>query len=145
MGIPVGALAALLIAGGAAGLVWRFNATRRKLSLWRKGEVAEGRCTRAWTTTFHNSYGTAQLMPHHAIEFTTRDGRTVGFEESGGPTALREGGTTLVRYAPEAPEHATAFPPAVGLQYALLGLETYLCLMIGATGCALLVTYFHLL
>src|SRR5882762_5082204 len=58
---------------------------RRWLDLtraWNSGLTAEGCCLRTYTTTSGGSGDTSVTTTlHHVYEFTTREGRTVRFEE----------------------------------------------------------------
>jgi hypothetical protein len=90
---------------------------RRSLQLrgnWNSGLTAEARCLRAYTTTRGGGETAVSTTPHHVYEFTTREGRTVRFEETNGPRTTVEGDIVPVHYAAERPERATAHPPAPG-------------------------------
>ncbi|MEV6834254.1 DUF3592 domain-containing protein [Streptomyces sp. NPDC051133] len=88
---------------------------RRIGRTWSQGLTAEGRCLRMFTTTSGGG-GDASVRTsvHHVYEFTTQDGRTVRFEEEGGPATVLEGDFVTVRYLPEQPQRATALPPSHG-------------------------------
>jgi hypothetical protein len=49
---------------------------------------------------------------HHVYEFTTRDGRTIRFEEPNGPSTVVEGDIVPAYYTARHPEKATAYPPS---------------------------------
>ncbi|MFJ7152746.1 DUF3592 domain-containing protein [Streptomyces sp. NPDC100445] len=88
---------------------------RRISRTWADGLTAEARCLRMYTTTSGGGGDTSvHTTLHHVYEFTTREGRTVRFAEENGPATVLEGDFTTVRYLPEAPERATALPPAPG-------------------------------
>nr|WP_202515090.1 DUF3592 domain-containing protein [Streptomyces sp. SID161] len=99
---------------------------RRIGRTWSHGLTAEARCLRTYTTTSGGGGDTSvHTSLHHVYEFRARDGRTVRFEEEGGPATVLEGDITTVRYLPECPERATARPPAPGR-------------LVGEAGCGLL-------
>jgi len=89
---------------------------RRSLELrsaWNSGLTAEARCLRSYTTTSGgggDSSVTTRL--HHVYEFTTREGRTVRFEEANGLSTTVEGDIVPVHYAAGRPEKATAHAPS---------------------------------
>ncbi|MFF3646269.1 DUF3592 domain-containing protein [Streptomyces sp. NPDC002564] len=71
---------------------------------------------------------------HHVYEFTTREGRSVRFEERHGSATTVQGDIVTVHYLPERPEAATARPPrpfamAAGTvgQLCFLGLVLVFC------------------
>ncbi|MGX4692022.1 DUF3592 domain-containing protein [Streptomyces sp. JNUCC 63] len=81
---------------------------------WSSGLTAEARCLRAYTTTSGGGETMVSTTLHHVYEFTTREGRSVRFEESNGPATVVEGDIVTVHYAAERPERATAHAPARG-------------------------------
>ncbi|MFJ9814437.1 DUF3592 domain-containing protein [Streptomyces sp. NPDC101151] len=88
---------------------------RRISRIWQHGLTAEARCLRSYTTTSGGGGDTSvHTTLHHVYEFTTRDGRTVRFDEGNGPSTIVEGDFVTVRYLPEFPERATALPPSRG-------------------------------
>ncbi|MFJ5773560.1 hypothetical protein [Streptomyces sp. NPDC093094] len=110
----------------AGALFMASRVVRRWLQLgaaWNSGLTAEARCLRTYTTTYGGGGDTSvRTALHHVYEFTARDGRTVRFEEEGGPGTTVEGDYVTVRYAegPEvvatalAPRHGRAAAGAVG-------------------------------
>ncbi|MBL1080466.1 DUF3592 domain-containing protein [Streptomyces actinomycinicus] len=109
------AVPALMIVGFATGAFLMLRRARRISVTWERGLQAEGRCLRMYTTTSGGGGDTSvSTTLHHVYEFTTREGRTVRFEEANGPSTVLEGDFVTVRYLPEAPERATALPPARG-------------------------------
>lgn len=99
--------------GGAAFLLIR--RARRISRTWRHGLTAEARCLRSYATTRGGGGDrSVHTTLHHVYEFTTREGRTVRFDEEDGPSTIVEGDFVTVRYLPECPERATARPPARG-------------------------------
>ncbi|MFJ5529251.1 DUF3592 domain-containing protein [Streptomyces sp. NPDC093261] len=91
---------------------------RRSLQLrsnWNSGLTAEARCVRTYTTT-SGGRGDSSVTTtlHHVYEFTTREGRTVRFEEADGPGTTVEGDIVPVHYTRAHPERATAHSPARG-------------------------------
>jgi hypothetical protein len=115
-------LAPAVIAAGAlamaAAIVRRAVRLRRA---WRSGLTAEGRCLAAHAEANGHGDGPAHTTRRHVYEFTTRDGRTVRFQERHGPVTTVAGDVIVVHYAPERPEHATAQPPRPGLAIAMTG------------------------
>ncbi|MFI9251482.1 DUF3592 domain-containing protein [Streptomyces sp. NPDC053069] len=109
--------------------------------IWAHGLTAEARCLRMYTTT-HGGGGDTSVRTslHHVYEFTTREGRTVRFEEENGPATVVEGDFVTVRYLPEEPQRATARPPApgrlaagTGFGVAFLGAAIAFCVFFIAT------------
>jgi hypothetical protein len=99
----------------AMALVSAARVIRRSLRLrsnWNSGLTAEAHCLRTYTTTRRDENSVTTTL-HHVYEFTTREGRTVRFEESGGPGTTVEGDIVPVHYTAAHPEHATAHPPAL--------------------------------
>jgi hypothetical protein len=94
------------------------KAIRRSLDLrsaWSSGLTAEARCLRSYTTVGGGGHDTAVTTTlHHVYEFTTREGRAVRFEESGGRPTVVEGDIVTVHYAAERPDKATAHAPSPG-------------------------------
>lgn len=107
--VPVVMIA--FIAFAAVRLVGR---SRQISSAWNSGLTAEGRCLRSYTTTSGGGDTTVTTTIHHVYEFTTRDGRTVRFDEAHGPATTIEGDHVTVHYLPDRPEQATAHGPARG-------------------------------
>ncbi|MFI1393393.1 DUF3592 domain-containing protein [Streptomyces sp. NPDC020681] len=88
---------------------------RRSLRLdlaWRSGLSAEARCLEAFETEKKDNEGGRTRVRHRIYEFTTRQGRTVRFEERDGPVLAVPGDIVVVHYSPRRPERATARPPA---------------------------------
>ncbi|MBK3566468.1 DUF3592 domain-containing protein [Streptomyces sp. MBT62] len=105
----------LMIAFAVAGMVGVVRRSRRVSSAWNGGLTAEGRCLRTYTTTSGGAGDTmVSTSLHHVYEFTTREGRTVRFEETNGPGTVLEGDIVTVHYTADRPEHATAHAPARG-------------------------------
>ncbi|MEU9990340.1 DUF3592 domain-containing protein [Streptomyces sp. NPDC048045] len=109
---------------------------RRISRTWQQGLTAEARCLRAYTTT-RGGGGDSSVYTtlHHVYEFTTREGRTVRFDEENGPATVLEGDFVTVRYLPECPQRATALPPSrgklalgTGCGLAFLGVATSFCI-----------------
>ncbi|WP_369186517.1 DUF3592 domain-containing protein [Streptomyces sp. R08] len=96
---------------GAVGVVRR---SRRVSSAWNSGLTAEGRCLRTYATTSGGGDTMVSTTLHHVYEFTTREGRTVRFEEPNGPGTVLEGDIVTVHYTADHPEQATAHAPARG-------------------------------
>ncbi|MFJ5302259.1 DUF3592 domain-containing protein [Streptomyces sp. NPDC088350] len=115
--IPVLIIAVLLFA--AVGVIRRARAANRA---WSSGLTAEARCLRTYTTTSGGSGDTSVTTRlNHVYEFTTREGRTVRFEERGGPGTVLEGDIVTVYYTADHPERATAEAPARGKLLARTG------------------------
>ncbi|MFI5975080.1 DUF3592 domain-containing protein [Streptomyces sp. NPDC051452] len=90
---------------------------------WSRGLPAEARCLRMFTTTSGGGGDTSvHTTVHHVYEFTTAEGRSIRFEEEGGPATVLEGDFVTVRYLPERPERATALPPSRGTLAVTTGL-----------------------
>ncbi|WP_328452104.1 DUF3592 domain-containing protein [Streptomyces sp. NBC_00386] len=89
---------------------------RRSLELrsaWNSGLTAEARCLRSYTTVRGGGNDThVTTTMHHVYEFTTRDGRTIRFEEPNGPSTVVEGDIVPAYYTARHPEKATAYPPS---------------------------------
>lgn len=101
-----------IVALGATGVIRR---SRQVDSAWSSGLTAEARCLRTYTTTSGGAGDTmVSTTLHHVYEFTTREGRTVRFEEGNGPGTTLEGDIVTVYYAADHPERATAHAPARG-------------------------------
>ncbi|MFF2845571.1 DUF3592 domain-containing protein [Streptomyces sp. NPDC058001] len=113
----------------AAKTITRWLEVRRA---WNSGLTAEARCLRTYTTTRRDSdSGHTYTTLHHVYEFTTRDGRSVRFEEADGPGTVIEGDVVVVHYAAERPEKATARPVApVKAGLALAGILVFLGVVI---------------
>ncbi|AKJ12944.1 hypothetical protein ABB07_23785 [Streptomyces incarnatus] len=129
------AIPALMIVGLGCGAFRLLVRARRISRIWARGLTAEACCLRAYTTTSGGGGDTSvRTTLHHVYEFTTREGRTVRFEEAGGPATVVEGDFAAVRYLPERPEQATARPPApaklavgTGFSVAFLGAAIAFC------------------
>nr|WSY54645.1 DUF3592 domain-containing protein [Streptomyces sp. NBC_00886] len=88
--------------------------SRQVSSAWSSGLTAEARCLRTYTTTSGGGDTMVSTSLHHVYEFTTREGRTVRFEERNGPGTTLEGDIVTVHYAADHPERATAHAPSRG-------------------------------
>ncbi|MFF9769808.1 DUF3592 domain-containing protein [Streptomyces sp. NPDC053086] len=109
------AVPGLMLAGFAYAAYLLVHRARRINRTWTHGLTAEARCLRMYTTTSGGGGDTSvHTTLHHVYEFTTRDGRTVRFEEEDGPATVLEGDFVTVRYLAEFPQQATAKPPAPG-------------------------------
>ncbi|MER6572102.1 DUF3592 domain-containing protein [Streptomyces sp. NPDC001093] len=134
--VPIVMIAGL---GRAAFLLLR--RARRVNRTWAHGLTAEARCLRMYTTTSGGGGDTSvRTTLHHVYEFTTREGRTVRFEEEDGPATVVEGDFVAVRYLPEQPQRATARPPApaklavgTGFGVAFLGALIAFCVVFIST------------
>jgi hypothetical protein len=106
----------VMIAGLLFAMYSVISRSRRVARAWNSGLTAEARCLRTYTTTSTGGgeHRTVTTTLHHVYEFTTREGRTVRFEESGGPGTTLEGDIVTVHYPADRPEQATAKPPAPG-------------------------------
>ncbi|MFF7972756.1 DUF3592 domain-containing protein [Streptomyces sp. NPDC007905] len=105
----------LMITGFGFAAYLLVRRARRISRTWAHGLTAEARCLRSYTTTSGGGGDTSvRTTLHHVYEFTTREGRTVRFDEGDGPSTIVEGDHVTVRYLPEYPERATARPPARG-------------------------------
>ncbi|MCF3135765.1 DUF3592 domain-containing protein [Streptomyces olivochromogenes] len=105
----------IMIAGVSFAAVRIIGRSRQISRAWSHGLTAEARCLRSYTTTSGGGGDSSvSTTLHHVYEFTTREGRTVRFEESNGPGTVIEGDFVTVHYLPEQPERATAHPPARG-------------------------------
>ncbi|MGW7527138.1 DUF3592 domain-containing protein [Streptomyces sp. NPDC054783] len=105
---------ALMIALAVFALVRLLRRSREVRRAWNGGLTAEARCLRTYTTTSGGGETSVSTTLHHVYEFTTREGRTVRFEESNGPGTRVEGDIVTVHYTAERPERATAHTPARG-------------------------------
>ncbi|MFD4562738.1 DUF3592 domain-containing protein [Streptomyces sp. NPDC058469] len=104
----------LMIAVAVFGVVNVVRRSRRVAGAWNSGLTAEGRCLRTYTTTSGGGETMVSTSLHHVYEFTTREGRTVRFEERNGPGTTLEGDIVTVHYTADHPEQATAHAPARG-------------------------------
>lgn len=105
----------LMIAIVALGATAVIRRSRQVNSAWSSGLTAEARCLRTYTTTGGGAGDTmVSTTLHHVYEFTTREGRTVRFEERNGPGTTLEGDIVTVHYAADHPERATAHAPSRG-------------------------------
>ncbi|MEV0484806.1 DUF3592 domain-containing protein [Streptomyces sp. NPDC050508] len=105
----------LIIAVVVLGAVSVIRRSRQVNSAWSSGLTAEARCLRTYTTTSGGAGDTmVSTTLHHVYEFTTREGRTVRFEERNGPGTTLEGDIVTVYYAADHPERATAHAPSRG-------------------------------
>ncbi|MFI5685762.1 hypothetical protein [Streptomyces sp. NPDC051636] len=93
-----------------------YRVVRRSLQLrsaWNSGLTAEARCLRTFTTTHGGGNDTSvRTTLHHVYEFTTRDGRSVRFEEENGPATIVEGDIVTVYYTQGREVAATARRPS---------------------------------
>ncbi|MFF8730305.1 DUF3592 domain-containing protein [Streptomyces sp. NPDC015171] len=109
------AVPCLMLAGFGYAAYLLVRRARRINRTWTHGLTAEARCLRMYTTTSGGGGDTSvHTTLHHVYEFRARDGRTVRFEEEGGPATVLEGDFATVHYLPELPQQATAKPPAPG-------------------------------
>ncbi|MEH0578484.1 MULTISPECIES: DUF3592 domain-containing protein [Streptomyces] len=111
----------VMIAGLLLGVFRLARRARRVARAWSGGLTAEARCLRSYTTTSGGGDTTVSTTLHHVYEFTTRDGRTIRFEEANGPGTTLEGDIVTVHYAAGHPDEATAKAPAPGRLFAESG------------------------
>ena len=126
----------LMIALAVFGAIKVIRRSREVNSAWSSGLTAEARCLRTYTTTSGGGDTMVSTTLHHVYEFTTREGRTVRFEERNGPGTTLEGDIVTVHYAADNPERATAHAPArgklaagTGCVLAFLGVFVTFCLL----------------
>ena len=130
----------------AVALFAAYRVVRRTFQLrmaWNSGLTAEARCLRMFTTTSGGGGDTSvRTTVHHVHEFTTREGRTVRFEEENGPATVVEGDIVTVHYKDGRREvFATALPPRKVKQAAgTLALLAFLGVVVGFC-VAFMVTY----
>ncbi|GAA3142513.1 DUF3592 domain-containing protein [Streptomyces echinatus] len=131
-------LAPTLIIAGVGYAAYRMVQRARRISrTWDHGLTAEARCLRTYATTSGGGGNTSvHTTLHHVYEYTTREGRTIRFEEEGGAGTVLEGDFVTVRYLPEQPYLATALPRSrgrlvaeSGCLLAFLGVITVFCLV----------------
>ncbi|MER6356644.1 DUF3592 domain-containing protein [Streptomyces sp. NPDC001634] len=108
------AVPSLMIAGVLAGATAVVRRSLRLRGNWNSGLTAEARCLRTYATTSAGDENSVRTRLHHVYEFTTREGRTVRFEEPNGPGTTIEGDIVTVHYTADHPERATAHAPAPG-------------------------------
>ncbi|MFF3512181.1 DUF3592 domain-containing protein [Streptomyces sp. NPDC002573] len=109
------AVPGLIMAGALTMAARVLRGALRLRSNWNSGLTAEARCLRTYTTTSGGHGDTAVTTTlHHVYEFTTRDGRTVRFEERNGSGTTLEGDIVPVHYTQAHPERPTAHAPARG-------------------------------
>ncbi|MGW3203213.1 hypothetical protein [Streptomyces sp. NPDC001135] len=137
------AVPTLMIAVAVFALVGLLRRSREVRRVWAGGLTAEARCLRTYTTTSGGGGDTSvRTTLHHVYEFTTREGRTVRFEEANGPGTTIAGDIVTVHYAAERPERATAHAPARGRLAAESGcLVAFLGVFIA--GCVLFMATAH--
>ena len=87
--------------------------SRERRSAWESGLTARARVVRAWVTV-QMVNNVARRIQWHEYDFTTADGRAVRFKEAGGPRSREPGDETLVYYAGDEPDRATASEPQPG-------------------------------
>ncbi|MFI7322730.1 DUF3592 domain-containing protein [Streptomyces venezuelae] len=87
--------------------------TRERRAAWESGLTAQARVVRAWVTV-QMVNDVARRTQWHEYDFTTADGVAVRFKEAGGPTGRKAGDETLVYYAGDEPDKATASDPEPG-------------------------------
>ncbi|MFD4610847.1 DUF3592 domain-containing protein [Streptomyces sp. NPDC058440] len=133
----------LLMIGAAVLMLTRVLRRAREVrGAWGSGLTAEARCLRTYSTTSGGGESMVRTRLHHVYEFTTRDGRSVRFEESNGPATVVEGDIVTVHYVAERPERATAHAPAHGKLAAESGcLLAFLGVFI--TGCVIFMVVVH--
>jgi hypothetical protein len=128
------ALIIVVVLCGAVAVIRRARATSRA---WSSGLTAEARCLRTYTTTSGGAGDTrVSTTLHHVYEFTTREGRTVRFEERSGSGTVLEGDIVTVYYTADHPERATAEAPAraklmLGTGLALVFFGAFIAFCIG--------------
>ncbi|MGB8942670.1 MAG: DUF3592 domain-containing protein [Streptomyces sp.] len=98
-------------------MVWAAYAivrrTRQRRAAWESGLTAQARVVRAWVTV-QMVNNVARRIQWHEYDFTTADGLTVRFKEAAGPASRVPGDATLVYYAGDEPDKATASEPQPG-------------------------------
>ncbi|MEU2515027.1 DUF3592 domain-containing protein [Streptomyces syringium] len=131
------ALPSLLAVGGISAMIWAVVRLRRLRSAWRSGLTAHAVCLRSYATTRTRRSGphrSSSTTLTHLYEFTTPEGQTLRFEESGGPSSVVPGDTVPVRYPAGRPDRATAIPP--GDSKTLVGIGVLLAfLTVFVTAC----------
>ena len=111
----------IMIAGLLLAAFTVVGRAQRVSRAWDSGLTAEARCLRSYTTNSGGGDTMVSTTLHHVYEFTTREGRTVRFEEANGPGTTIEGDIVTVHYAAGHPEEATAKAPARGRLFAESG------------------------
>ncbi|MEV5471136.1 DUF3592 domain-containing protein [Streptomyces sp. NPDC052207] len=131
----------LIMIGALAQAVAVVRRSLRLRSNWNSGLTAEARCLRTYTTTSGGGETSVSTTLHHVYEFATREGRTVRFEETGGPRTTVEGDIVPVHYTAAHPERATAHAPGRGRVLAgAVGILVFLSLIV-AFCVGIMVTY----
>ncbi|MET9043957.1 DUF3592 domain-containing protein [Streptomyces sp. NPDC004362] len=121
----------LIMIGALAQAVAVVRRSLRLRSNWSSGLTAEARCLRTYTTTSGGGETSVSTTLHHVYEFATREGRTVRFEETGGPRTTVEGDIVPVHYTAAHPERATAHAPGRGRVLAgAVGILVFLSLIV---------------
>ncbi|MFD8501889.1 DUF3592 domain-containing protein [Streptomyces sp. NPDC059687] len=121
----------LIMIGALAQAVAVVRRSLRLRSNWNSGLAAEARCLRTYTTTSGGGETSVSTTLHHVYEFATREGRTVRFEETGGPRTTVEGDIVPVHYTAAHPERATAHAPGRGRVLAgAVGILVFLSLIV---------------
>ncbi|MEU6493317.1 DUF3592 domain-containing protein [Streptomyces sp. NPDC046984] len=108
------AVPGLIMTGALVQAVAVVRRSQRLRSNWNSGLTAEARCLRTYTTIGGGGETSVSTTLHHVYEFATREGRTVRFEEAGGPRTTVEGDIVPVHYTAAHPERATAYTPSRG-------------------------------
>ncbi|WP_409235678.1 hypothetical protein [Streptomyces sp. PA5.6] len=108
---------------------------RERRAAWESGLTAQARVVRAWVTV-QMVNDVARRTQWHEYDFTTADSVAVRFKEAGGPPGRTAGDDTLVYYAGDEPDKATASEPQPGKDM----FQTVLGLVIIAVGTIALTT-----
>jgi hypothetical protein len=117
----------------ALAVLMAVKVVRRSMDLrraWNSGLTAEARCLRMYTTTRRHRDGAGvSTRLHHVYEFTTREGRSVRFEETGGAGTTIEGDVVVAHYSADRPERATAHAPGTTKTKMVVGTALTLCIL----------------
>ncbi|MEE1829597.1 DUF3592 domain-containing protein [Streptomyces sp. SP17KL33] len=112
---------------------------------WSSGLTAEARCLRTFTTVSDSGgeHSRVSTTIHHVYEFTTRDGRSIRFEEEDGPMTTVEGDFVTVHYTDGPNVVATAHAPGERVKHAAAGLGILAFLGVGFAFCVFFMVTYH--
>ncbi|MDH6551051.1 hypothetical protein M2161_004018 [Streptomyces sp. SAI-133] len=104
----------LIMAVALSGAYLMVRRWLRMRSAFRSGLTAEGRCLRVYAVAHGGGDSRVRTSLRHVYEFRARDGRSIRFEEEGGPGTVLEGDIVTVHYAEGPHVVATARPGGGG-------------------------------
>ncbi|MGW0841510.1 hypothetical protein ACWD26_15330 [Streptomyces sp. NPDC002787] len=138
--VPAAMMAVIAFMGGR--VLHRWLLLR---SAWNSGLTAEARCLKAFTTVSRSmgEHSSVHTTLHHVYEFTTRDGRSIRFEEEDGPMTTIEGDFVTVHYTDGPKVVATAHAPGRRVKQAAASFGILAFLGVAFVFCVGFVVTFH--